>query len=100
MAIFGKDVTGTNWGLIENRINGSKYPLLINGNVTKITCPVLALQGEDDEYGTPAQVEGIAEHVSGPVNAVLIPKCGHIPHFQAKKKVIVEMTRFIIELIN
>ena len=76
------------------------YNWNIEEYLPKITCPVLALQGEDDEYGTPAQVEGIAEHVSGPVNAVLIPKCGHIPHFQAKKKVIVEMTRFIIELIN
>ena len=61
----------------------------------KISCPVLAIQGEDDEYGTPAQVEGIASLVSGPVDTNLIPDCGHIPHFQARDTVLAEMTRFI-----
>jgi pimeloyl-ACP methyl ester carboxylesterase len=63
-----------------------------------ITCPVLALQGEEDEYGTPAQIEGIADLVSGPVDAVLIPECGHIPHLQARKRVLQEMTQFITKL--
>ena len=72
----------------------------IENYLPKITCPVLVLQGEDDEYGTPAQVEGISNQVSGPVNVKLIPKCGHIPHFEAKEKVLTEMTKFIIELID
>jgi pimeloyl-ACP methyl ester carboxylesterase len=64
-----------------------------------ITCPVLAIQGEDDEYGTPAQVEGITRLVSGPVDTNLIPDCGHIPHFQARDIVLAEMTRFIKSLL-
>ena len=67
----------------------------IQKDLSKITCPVLVLQGEDDAYGTPAQVKGIADQVSGPVHAKLIPDCGHTPHFQAKDTVILEMTRFI-----
>jgi pimeloyl-ACP methyl ester carboxylesterase len=70
-----------------------------NWNIRKelpnITCPVLLIQGEDDEYGTRAQVEGIARGVSGPVHVKLIPNCGHTPHFQAKDTVLSEMTRFI-----
>ena len=66
----------------------------------KITCPVLALQGEDDEYGTPAQIEGIANHVSGPVDVVLISKCGHVPHFQAQKRVLGEMKQFISKITS
>jgi len=31
----------------------------------KVAAPVLAIQGFDDEYGTPAQVETIVEKVSG-----------------------------------
>lgn len=61
----------------------------------KINCPALILQGIDDEYGTTAQVMGIAGRVSGPVDVKLIPDCGHIPHFQAKDTVLSEMTRFI-----
>ena len=70
----------------------------IQKDLSKITCPVLVLQGEDDAYGTPAQVEGIASQVSGPVRVKLIPDCGHTPHFQAKDTVLLEMTRFIKEL--
>lgn len=70
----------------------------IEEHLKKITCPVLALRGEDDEYGTSAQIEGIANLVSGPVNAELIPECGHVPHFQAKREVLEKMTRFILEI--
>jgi pimeloyl-ACP methyl ester carboxylesterase len=64
----------------------------------KINCPALILQGKDDEYGTAAQVMGIADRVSGPVEFKLISNCGHVPHFQAKDMVISEMTRFIKKL--
>lgn len=66
----------------------------------KIACPVLALQGEDDEYGTAAQIAGIASFVSGPVDAVLISKCGHVPHFQAQQKVLGEMKQFISKITS
>ena len=61
----------------------------------EITCPLLAIQGEDDEYGTPAQVEGIGRLVSGPVETRLIPECGHIPHFQARDVVLREIVGLI-----
>jgi len=60
-----------------------------------IQCPVLAIQGEDDEYGTPAQVAAITGGVSGPATALLIPGCAHVPHFQAREQVLAEMVRFI-----
>jgi len=71
----------------------------IKAYLPKITCPILVLQGEDDEYSTPAQVKGIESLVSGPVNTKLIPNCGHIPHFQARDTVLAEMTRFINSLV-
>jgi pimeloyl-ACP methyl ester carboxylesterase len=71
----------------------------IQKELPKITCPVLLFQGEDDEYGTRAQIEGIAGRVSGPVRTELIPDCGHTPHFQAKDTVLSEMTRFIKALL-
>ncbi len=67
----------------------------IQKDLSKIICPILVLQGEDDGYGTPAQVEGIAAQVSGPVHVKLIPDCGHTPHFQAKDTVLSEMKQFI-----
>jgi len=66
----------------------------------KIICPILVLQGEDDEYGTPAQVQSIACHVSGSAHSKLIPDCGHTPHFQAKNAVLSEMTQFIRTILT
>jgi pimeloyl-ACP methyl ester carboxylesterase len=70
----------------------------IEAYLPEITCPLLALQGEDDEYGTAAQLQRIEEGVSGPVDAKLLPECGHFPHVQARKKVLDEMIRFIESL--
>jgi pimeloyl-ACP methyl ester carboxylesterase len=64
-----------------------------------IICPILVLQGRDDEYGTPAQIQGIANQVSGPVSSKLIPDCGHVPHHQAKNVVLCEMTQFIKTIV-
>jgi pimeloyl-ACP methyl ester carboxylesterase len=63
-----------------------------------VTSPVLAIQGENDEYGTPAQVDAIVRQVSGPVESLLIPDCGHIPHLQARERVLSEVTAFIRSL--
>ena len=45
-----------------------------------IGVPVMVVQGEDDEYGTIAQVEAIEAQVPGPVERVLLPACRHSPH--------------------
>ncbi len=50
-----------------------------------IAVPVLLIQGEDDQYGTVAQVEAIARQVSGPVETVMLPDCAHSPHQSLQK---------------
>ena len=42
--------------------------------------PVLIVQGEDDPYGTVRQIEVAEEECYCPVDAVLLPGCGHAPH--------------------
>ena len=65
----------------------------------KIHCPVLAIQGGGDEYGTEAQVRTISDCVAGRAESLMVPECGHIPHHQARELVLREMTRFIMTLI-
>ena len=65
----------------------------------RIQCPVLVIQGEDDQYGTEAQVEAIASQITGPTKSLLIPNCSHIPHKQARDTVVQEMTDFILKLL-
>ncbi|NKB60381.1 MAG: alpha/beta fold hydrolase [Alphaproteobacteria bacterium] len=65
-----------------------------------IDCPVLAIQGNDDEYGTAAQVAAIARGVSGPVTTLLVAGCGHSPHIQARDVVLDRMAAFVRSLIE
>jgi len=50
----------------------------IEDRLPLIRCPVLAVQGEDDEYGTMAQIDGIARRVPH-ARLVKLPACGHSP---------------------
>jgi pimeloyl-ACP methyl ester carboxylesterase len=45
----------------------------------KIRCPVLAIQGEDDEYATMRQIDVIAEQVPDTM-LLKLSHCGHSPH--------------------
>jgi pimeloyl-ACP methyl ester carboxylesterase len=65
-----------------------------------ITCPLLVLQGEKDEYGTKAQLESIIKQVNGPVEGLMIPNCGHVPHHQARERVLNEMVCFIRSIVQ
>lgn len=67
----------------------------IEAELPRVTCPTLVLQGEDDEYGTAAQVAAIARGVSGPVETALIPGCAHVPHHQARDEVTARIERFL-----
>ena len=47
----------------------------------RIDVPVLVIQGEDDPYGTLAQVDAIARQVARPRRRLMmLPRCGHAPH--------------------
>jgi len=61
-----------------------------------IVVPVLLIQGEDDQYGTVAQVSAVARQVSGPVETIMLSGCGHSPHQSAQKAAtIAAIARFV-----
>jgi pimeloyl-ACP methyl ester carboxylesterase len=63
----------------------------------KINCPVLAIQGEDDEYGTMAQVDAIARQVAGPCEVLKLAACGHSPHRDQPARALDAIARFVDE---
>ena len=66
----------------------------IEDYLPKIRCPVLALQGEDDEYATMSQIEVIAEQV--PVTELLkLAQCGHSPHKDQEAAVLAALAAFV-----
>ena len=65
------------------------------GRLPAITCPLLVIQGEDDEYGTAAQVEAIVRGAGGPASPLMLPACGHQPHLQQHEAVLDAVADFI-----
>ena len=61
----------------------------------RVYCPVLAIQGFDDEYGTMAQLDAIAKQIGGPVELLRLANCRHSPHRDQPGVVIEAMARFI-----
>ncbi|MES2537234.1 MAG: alpha/beta hydrolase [Pseudomonadota bacterium] len=67
----------------------------IEAELPAITCPVLAVQGEDDEYGSLRQVLGIQEKIPL-ARVVVLPQCGHSPHRDQPEALSSEVAHFII----
>ena len=63
--------------------------------VKRITCPILAIQGGEDQYGTMAQIDGIASNASGPVTLSKLSQCGHSPHREETDIVARRIIQFI-----
>lgn len=66
----------------------------IEQEIEAIRCPLLAVQGLDDEYGTLEQVRGIARRVPG-TEVVELPACGHSPHRDQPQQVIERVAGFV-----
>ena len=62
-----------------------------------VRCPVLAIQGEDDEYGTMEQVDRIAR-LAPDVDVVRLADCRHAPHRDQPAAVLDALVRFVDRL--
>lgn len=70
----------------------------LDDQLSQITCPVLAIHGEKDEYGTSAFPRQIVSQVKGPSQMAMLP-CGHVPHRDMPEVVINTIASFL-ETIN
>ena len=79
LAAYHDDPDSAFWGwndvwLDPNFKSGDIVPLL-----PRIACPILAVQGTDDHYGTMEQIESIGQGVPR-TELVKLAACGHSPH--------------------
>jgi pimeloyl-ACP methyl ester carboxylesterase len=65
------------------------------GVLPEVRCPVLALHGEDDEYGSVRHPTLIGELCGGPVTVDVLPAIGHVPHRQCPQDVLVKVAAFL-----
>lgn len=65
----------------------------------RINCPVLAIQGENDEFGTIRQVDGIRTKVSGSSYGLIIPGAKHTPHIEFEELMLEKCKEFILSIV-
>ncbi|MES2489137.1 MAG: alpha/beta hydrolase [Pseudomonadota bacterium] len=61
----------------------------------RVHCPLLALHGENDEYGSFVQPQRIAERTSGPSTHEIFPGCGHLPHREKPEIVLASISQWL-----
>jgi pimeloyl-ACP methyl ester carboxylesterase len=87
-------VDATFWGWNDIWLNSDFRHWNIESHLAAIRCPVLCIQGEDDEYGTAAQVEAIKAQVSQ-TEIMMLPNCKHSPHRDQTEQTLDRMASFI-----
>ena len=92
---YHDDAASTFWGWNDIWLHPDFRAWNIEEYLPRITAPVLLIQGEDDQYGTPAQVEAIARQVKGPVETVMLARCAHSPHVDQKEATVGAIVQFV-----
>ncbi len=80
LARYHDDVDGAFRGWNHAWLDPAFHTWNITDYLPGVHCPVLAIQGADDQYGTLAQLGAVARGVAGPFEQVVLPDCGHSPH--------------------
>jgi pimeloyl-ACP methyl ester carboxylesterase len=75
---YHDDVDAAFWGWNDVWLDPAFATWDICSSLASISMPVLVIQGEDDDYGTSAQVDAIVSD-RPQRRAVLLPNCGHSP---------------------
>jgi pimeloyl-ACP methyl ester carboxylesterase len=65
----------------------------------RVRCPVLAIQGDRDPYGTLDQLRAVAAGCGGPTETLVLPGCGHTPHRQQREATLAAMSGFLRRLL-
>lgn len=65
-----------------------------------VACPVLVIQGEQDEYGTVRQVEAVTSNMQGSVETLILSGCGHSPHRDRREETLAAIARFVRQVIG
>lgn len=90
-------VEETFWGWNDIWLDPKFRAWNIEDCLDSIACPVLAIQGEDDEYGTLAQIAAIQRRLPN-TQTLALPSCGHAPHRDQPTITLETIAQFIRQL--
>jgi pimeloyl-ACP methyl ester carboxylesterase len=94
LARYHDDPDSAFWGWNDIWLKPEFKHWSIELEVSAIRCPLLAVQGQDDVYGTLEQICGIARRVAQ-AELLELANCGHLPHRDQPEQLIAAVANFI-----
>jgi pimeloyl-ACP methyl ester carboxylesterase len=94
LARYHDDVESAFWGWNDIWLHPEFRHWNIEEYLPRIQCPVLAVQGEGDEYGTMEQIDRIRQQVAG-AELVKLADCRHSPHRDQPEAVLAAIGPFV-----
>lgn len=80
------------------------HPEFLHWNIESylggITCPMVVIQGKQDQYGTPKQLESIVNNISIPVETHLLEDCKHSPYRDQADKTLEIISKFVSQIAD
>src|SRR5579864_3897007 len=98
LARHHRDAARTFWGWNNIWLHPEFRHWNIEEYLPRITCPILAVQGLDDQYGTMAQVEAIEKQSGGPVEVIRLADCRHSPQRDQPDATLEAIAEFVSRL--
>lgn len=98
LARHHRDGAATFWGWNNVWLDPDFRNWNIEEYLPRIMCPILAIQGAEDEYGTMAQLDAIRRQVDGPVEIVSLDNCRHSLHRDHPEDVLAAIESFLDRL--
>ena len=94
-ARYHRDPVGTFRGWNDVWLDPSFAGWNITEYLPTISCPILLVQGLDDEYGTLAQLDAIEGAVGGEVERLELGDCRHSPHIDRRPETLKATAGFV-----
>jgi len=67
----------------------------LTAHIPLVKCPILAIHGREDEYGSMAHPQSIATLATAPVEVQAIPDCRHVPHRECSETTLKAIVQFL-----
>ena len=94
LARYHDDVDGVFWGWNDIWLHPDFRSWNVEADLPRIACPILAMQGHEDEYGSMEQIERIAR-AAPKVELLQLAQCRHSPHRDQPQAVLSAVTAWM-----
>ena len=72
----------------------------LDSYLAEVVCPVLAIHGDSDEYGSVEFPRRITSKIKGPSRLAILDHCGHVPHRESTAEVLRLTSSFLEQYAN